>query len=507
MAYQFQYTVHQNLAKLGWGMIITPQNPIVDVHIGTMVEAKEDFFVSGVWDGDFSAGDFHTAEYFCGCGVKRTGDKLVAYTATHERQRICCAEKDGKIYITNSVPFLLALTGDKLDIDCDQYEKILCSVIEGLEDYQKKIPLADGRAMYQLFAGDLTIDKDGNASFARKELHRDFTDYQDYYSAMVNVCKKIRDNGADPARKHAYGMIATTSSGYDSSSCAAVVREVGCEIACTFCEGKYDKDSGADIARQLGYPNILQRSCYDYKKRADLLDATFFADGDLGFFMPFAGFEDAFVGNIVVNGISGSYTWNRDSKVNADSKREGYYFYTANLSFNEHAIQEGYMVLPLVLYGSTAVVSIQKISNSKEMEPWMMNNNYDRPIPRRILETKGVTRESFGQVNRGAGISFSRNFSTRQIRQKMTPAGYRAFMKWLKTKGNNRWSFQRMIHNLQYHLSTIPEYLDFVASKLNWEPNFSKNHPNLYPNTGLPAKMVIWGIETTVKKYTSALME
>jgi hypothetical protein len=39
---------------------------------------------------------------------------------------------------------------------------------------------------------------------------------------------------------------------------------------------------------------------------------------------------------------------------------------------------------------------IVKIARSREMEPWRLNNAYDRPIPRRILEISGVNRQLFG---------------------------------------------------------------------------------------------------------------
>lgn len=507
MSYQFNYIYHEKLAKLAWGMVITLGEKIVDVHIGSMVEHCKDFFVSGVWDGPFAEAGFDEAEMFCGCGVKLVEDKIVAYTATHERQRICYMKKQNKVYVTNSIPFLLALTEENLDIDCDQYERILCSVIDGLEDYEKNIPLAGGAVMHQLFSSDLSIDQELNCQIKRKPQHRDFVDFQDYYQSMLQVCEKIRDNGMDPYRKYLYGMVTTASSGYDSSSCAAIVRQIGCDTACTFRNGKYDEDSAVDILKQLGYPNIVERSYLDYKAEENNLDAVYFADGDLGFFMPFAGFKNEFFGKILVTGISGSYMWDRDSKVNPDSKREGYYFYTANLSFNEHAIQNGYMMLPLVLYGSTAAVSIQKISNAAEMEPWTLHTDYDRPIPRRILETAGVARESFGHVNRGAGISFSRNFTDKQVKYKMTPSGYEDFKQWLNQKGNNRWGWKRMIHAIQYHVSTIPEYMDYICSRMHRSTSFSKGHPNLYPNPGLPAKMVIWGILCETEKYKQNLIE
>ena len=505
MSYKFEYSVNKNIGKLSWGMTVRDNCEVVSVVVGEMVETKENFFVSGVWDGDFEKGEFETAELFCGCGVKIAGERILASTSTHERQRLCFMKKENAIYVSNSLPFLLALTDEKLDINCDRYEAILCSIVNGLADYEKDIPLADSKVMHQLFCSDLIIEKDGSYTIKRKDLHRDFVNFDDYYTSMKNVCSEILKNGKDSARTHRLDMITTTSSGYDSSSCAAVVYQIGCDTACTFKDGKYDEDSGADVARQIGYKKIIQAGCFEYKKRKDNLDAIFFSDGDLGFFMPFDAFRDYFEGKIVVTGISGGYMWDRDSQVNPDSKRHGYYFYLTNISFIEHSLQCGYIMLPLVLYASTAAGSVVKISNSEEMQPWTMNTSYDRPIPRRILETSGVKRGTFATANRGVGVSFSRNFTKKQIKQKMTENGYNSFIKWLETKGNNRWTVKRMCHMVKYHLSTLPEYLDFGFSKLKIPTNFRKLRGNLYPNPSLPSKMVIWSTEIMSEKYKTEL--
>jgi hypothetical protein len=40
------------------------------------------------------------------------------------------------------------------------------------------------------------------------------------------------------------------------------------------------------------------------------------------------------------------------------------------------------------------------------MKKWQLNNNYDRPIPRRIIEEAGVPRELFGLNKHGAGFIY-----------------------------------------------------------------------------------------------------
>jgi hypothetical protein len=50
--------------------------------------------------------------------------------------------------------------------------------------------------------------------------------------------------------------------------------------------------------------------------------------------------------------------------------------------------------LPYVFARSAA--EVHKVSTSAEMQPWTLGTDYDRPIPRRLLEERGVPRPWFG---------------------------------------------------------------------------------------------------------------
>lgn len=503
---KFIYKKYADLAKLGWCMVIDKQSEEVVVHCGEYVETAEDWFVSGVWDGEFEKADFENAEFLSATAVKKIGEKLVVYSPTHERQRFCYIEYDSRILFSNSIPLLLAVSGESFDIDCDQYEKILCAILAGTKDYEKSIPLANGKVMYQVFCADMSVDSDLNLTYTRKAKHRDFTDFDDYYSSLINVCERIRDNGCDKNRKHKYSLATTASSGYDSSTCAAVAKEIGCQTLLTFKGGKYDEDSAVTIGRQLGYENIIERGHLDFKEKKNCKDAEYFVCGDHGAYLQFSAFEDDFADNIVFSGTSGSYIWDKDADVNEDSVRKNYNFYTANLSFSENALKKGYIFFPMALYGSSAVESIQKITNTEEMKPWTLNNSYDRPICRRILETHGVDREAFGQVKHGGGFSLARNFTKSQIAKKMSIEGYNSFVEWLSKKGNNKWTLKRICHAVQYHFATIPEYLGYVLNRAGISNSIGER-VNPYPNPGLPSKLIIWGMETVTNEYKSHLAE
>lgn len=505
--YRFNYRICDTLPKLGWSMVVHNESDSIDVYTGSYVETTDNWFVSGVWDGDFQKADFQNAEFFCATGVKLENDKVVVYSPTHERQRICYMQKEDCIIFSNSIPLLMATADERPDKNCDQYEKILCSILYGTKEYIKDIPLSDGKCMKQIFCADVSVDKNMTISISPKAPHREFENYQDYYDSILAICCRIKENGQDNGRmQKKYLLAATASSGYDSSACAAVLYHAGCDSLMTFKGGFYDEDSAVKIAQQIGYKNIIERDYRAFKEKKECVDAEFCVCGDIGVYLQFVAFDDDFEGRIVSIGTSGSYIWDKTGDVNPESKRSGYDFYTANLSFSEHALIQGYIVLPLPLYASTAVRSIQKVSNLPEMEPWTLHTNYDRPICRRILETAGVDGSLFGHKKYGAGFSLSKNFTLKQIRPKMSDEGYKSFVNWLSQKGNNSWTIRRIFKAIQYHCTSIPVYISYIVSKFGIRSSWGKGAIT-YPNPGLPAKLIVWGLETVSQKYAIAMAD
>lgn len=504
MERMFTYHICGGIPLLGWSMVINKDCNVVDVYCGNYVERNNEWFVSGVWDGEFGEADFSSAEFFCATGAKIINGNIVVYSPTHERQRICYIEKEKSIIFSNSIPLLLATANEEIDKNCDQYEKILCSILWGTKEYTKDVPIANNRYFKQIFCADVTIDSDLQVYVEPKKIHRDFKDFKDYYDSITSVCDRISKNGLDEKRIRKYEMAATASSGYDSSCCAAILKKVGCNKLFTFKGGYYDDDSAVTIAKQLGFENIIERDYFDYKEKTKSKDAEFYVCGDIGVYMQFSSFEDDFSGHIISIGTSGSYIWDKEGNVNPESKRSGYDFYTANLSFSENALIKGYIILPLPLYGSTAVQSIQKISNMPEMKEWTLGTKYDRPICRRILETSGVDGRLFGHKKYGAGFALSKNFTLNQIKPKMSKEGYVAFVNWLNEKSNNQWTIQRYSRLIQYHFANIPVYIGYILSKMHISNSLGKES-TAYPNPGIPAKLIVWGMEVLTKRYGAAL--
>jgi len=84
----------------------------------------------------------------------------------------------------------------------------------------------------------------------------------------------------------------------------------------------------------------------------------------------------------------------------------------ASPSLGGHGMSEfrlvvSFIQLPFPYLGARRMSDILRITESSEMDPWRLDNLYDRPISRRIAEEAGVPREIFGQSKMGSVVIFS----------------------------------------------------------------------------------------------------
>jgi hypothetical protein len=63
----------------------------------------------------------------------------------------------------------------------------------------------------------------------------------------------------------------------------------------------------------------------------------------------------------------------------------------------EWRLHHGAFFAAVPYFGASRWDCLMKINASKAMDPWRVGGNYDRPIPRRIVEERGVEREAFGR--------------------------------------------------------------------------------------------------------------
>ena len=103
---------------------------------------------------------------------------------------------------------------------------------------------------------------------------------------------------------------------------------------------------------------------------------------------------------VVFMGYCGDDVWGSKGKIDSET---GDLLSTPPISGSNLAeirLLSGFVTITPAYLFIKDVAQLKKISSSKEMEPWKLNNDYDRPIPRRVAEESGVPREWFGMKKR-----------------------------------------------------------------------------------------------------------
>ena len=501
--FTFEYEVKASLPLLAWLAVIPKNSKTVKVLCGEKVERRDSFFTAGVWDGDFEKAGFDCSEVFYGTGAKLTEDGICFITPSHALERLVLADNGKEITVSNSVPFLLTYNHYDPDRRIDQYERLMCSILDGPKKMTERIPMKDGAEIRQFIVSSVLVDSDYRVSVKQREKIKPFTSFSDYYQRMVDAVKRVALNADSPERRNSgFGVVSTISSGYDSLTAACVAKEIGCDTVVALSGGHYDIDDGSEAARQLGYKNIVKRDMLEYRGMKGLVDAEYLASGEMGTMLQFRVFEDLFRNNLVFFGLRGSY-WSKAVDMTDAFEMIGYFNCEADVSLTENALRNGYVSVPLPTYGASVASSVERISNSEEMKPWTLNTNYDKPIPRRILETHGVSRDAFGQVKYGGGFSFYRD-NLKRLSGRMSVEGFVAFKDFRKRRRGVIRSPKSAAHVLRYVRLNLPIYLNYMAVKLKL-PFRLKQKPHRYANPGAVADLFFWGVDVMKKRYAEAM--
>ena len=496
--YQFHYHVFDSLPKLSWLAEIHAETQQIDVFCGNKVERCSGFFVTGVWDGAFLKADFDHCEAFFGTGAKITEAGVRFVTPSHALERLVLYRRD-TVVVSNSIPFLLSYCGLQLDNRIDQYERMLCSVLDGPDKMIKRIPLKNHAFFDQYIVSFIHVNTNGEIEIQKRPAVLPFQSFDQYYSRLMNAMSAVRNNSVSPDRRNSsFGIVSTLSSGYDSSTCSAVAKKLGCDTVAALCGGRYDKDDGREIAKQLGYQHIVRRDMDSYREIPGAIDAEFLCSGEMGTMLQFSVFEDVFQDNLVFFGLRGSY-WSKKMDMTDDFEMIGYFNCEADISITEYALRKGFIMIPLPTFGASSCSSINRISNSEEMKPWTLGTEYDKPIPRRILETNGVSRASFGQKKYGGGFSLYRD-TKKRLSKRMSIAGYQSFEAFLKLNKGIKWGIKRWLHCCLYVIENFPIYLNHLFRVVGISYRI-KQKPRRIANPGAVADLFFWGVARTKERY------
>lgn len=432
---KISYKQIDKLPPLAW--IADIDKSFITVLHGRNVETKESFFVEGAWNGSFLEGDFSSSDWFCGTGGFVDNKGITFSTPTHVTSALFTSTYSEKVLVSNSLHFLCAYAGYNVDPQYLDYEIDFNKILYGINNYKESIHILGNNKkdvdVKVHYFRDININERGLITVSQKKKSSPFKSFKDYYTKLTAAIGGMVENAQDKNRKLSYELITTTSKGYDAPCCATIAHIFGCNTAVTFrAEGKYAEDSGVDVAKSLHYEHIIERDANSYLKNESLIEAEAFASGDLGTDLQFSAFDDIFKNKLVFIGERGDKVWaysfpSCNDELSFDDQITG-------LGASERRLWLGYIPVPMPLFGASSWSSIQKISQSEEMRPWSLGNNYDRPIPRRICEEAGVDRQLFGISKHGAGIVLRYDWGNRAKRRLSITASH-SFSEYVKKVG------------------------------------------------------------------------
>ena len=92
----FKYKEIDSIPCLAWIAILRNNSDIAEVIHGSLVECFENFFVAGVWDGNFLSGDFCNSNFPCctGGNLKEETSDVIFCAPENMQEMIFSIKKD-----------------------------------------------------------------------------------------------------------------------------------------------------------------------------------------------------------------------------------------------------------------------------------------------------------------------------------------------------------------------------------------------------------------------------
>jgi hypothetical protein len=413
----FEYHCVRQWSPLAWIAHCPTKTKSITLWHGSQVETRDNWFCEAVWPGTFSEGNFDRTDLVAGTGARCRDNTVVFVAPGNTVDRILSLQTPDALWVSNSLPCLLGVSGATLDPTYSRYYEDFTTVIHGLSTYKRSLETSLGDIQITMF-GLLTWDGREAKTTTREVKRRDFSSFAGYERFMRENLAALAANIADPARKQSYRFLATASSGYDSPAIAALARAVGCEEALSIDKDRFGElEKGDEVARQLGLrPISIQRDAWQNLEGEEIL---FIAADGTAEAVSLASAGPNLAGRVLLTGYHGDKVW---AKTASDLSEDLVRGDSSGLSLTEYRLWAGFIHCPLTFWGARQIGDLVRLSNSREMLPWDVPGEYSRPLPRRIAESAGLPRGAFGRVKRASAVA---------LREFMNPVSLKAYQGWL----------------------------------------------------------------------------
>lgn len=218
--------------KLTWAASFRQDDPVIALHHGPQVEVRENWAIEGVWAGAFEEGGFDRTSLVFGSGVRCRKDHVTFVSAGSNVDRLWSRRTGESALVSNSLPALLAVTGDRLLDGVPDYPARACSLITTVGTGTVELPSRDG-SVECVYHHDLRWDGRDLRPLVKPPSAPAFDSYQVYRDFLLELGAEIGANATDTARERPMSLLTTVTGGYDSAASSVVAREAGCERAVT----------------------------------------------------------------------------------------------------------------------------------------------------------------------------------------------------------------------------------------------------------------------------------
>jgi hypothetical protein len=411
---EFRFHFNSTLPPLAWCAKVVRGACEIVVEHGAWVETGPGFFVEGAWNRPFEEPSFFGAEIMLGSGAAIVGDSVAFTPTTHTMERLYSVRSRDRWLVSNSLPFLLEAAQAKLDLHNWSYERRLMTFLRGYRNAAQDIELEGGTLMRLHYHDTVSIGSDLRQHALVPPQPPHFSSYGDYVGYLSRTLEVLQRNASSAARKVTYAPLTTISSGYDSPACAVLARGIGCRRAVTFTEARKHfnerplkelDDSGEHIAKMLGL-DVAKYSRRAYLSADDYPEAMFIATGGGGDDVVMSSLRDTLARTMLFTGMLGDTLWSARGTQDPALSEQYRFRFPAGGSLQEFRLRTGFIHVPVPLLTFTRHADLQRISESLEMRPWRVGGEYDRPIPRRLVEEAGVPRRAYATEKRAISQPF-----------------------------------------------------------------------------------------------------
>lgn len=391
----------------------------INVLHGPCVETGEGWCVEAVWAGNFKKGDLDTTDLVFGSGIRSRDGKVIFVSPGTTLERLYYCKSCNSWYVSNTMPGLLACAKMSLDIEYLKYSDDIRSIERGLKECKKALPAVPEDINIISFH-NLMYDGKGLKEISKPDTAPHFETFEDYHAFLIKSAIRLKENYNDPFRRHKIFPLTSISSGYDSPAVSVIARHAGCAKAVTIKQANSilrKPDSGFQIAKCLD----MDCKIYDRIPREYTNEIALWAGEGVDWDLHLSIFNYPEPLCIFFTGFFGSI-WDREPPDYTDQIERGA---TSGSGFSEFRIQKGVFQCAVPFWGARHVKEICKISRSNEMKQWTLMSDYDRPIPRRIVESANVPRGTFAnskKLTAGRGNGFYWPYSKREDQS------YRSFL-------------------------------------------------------------------------------